>query len=54
MSLNLTKGREMIAYLAQQQMPLVKEGIDKMVPTLGKVAGVIAKGIKDGLKADDK
>lgn len=54
MYLNLIKGREMTAYLAQQQMPLAKEGIDKMAPTIGKAAGEIAKGIKDGLKDDDK
>lgn len=50
----LAFGRNISAYLAQQQMPLAKEGIDKMAPTIGKAAGEIAKGIKDGLKDDDK
>lgn len=45
--------REITAYTTQQVMPLAQEGIDKMAPTIGKAAGTIAKGIKDGLK-DDK
>jgi len=46
--------REITAYMAQQGMPIAKEGIDKMAPTIGKAAGTIAKGIKEGLKDDDK
>lgn len=54
MYLNLVKGREMTAYLAQQQMPLAKEGIEKMSPTAGKVAEEVTKGIKRGLKDENK
>lgn len=49
-----SKGREINAFMAQQQMPVVQEGIDKMAPTVGKAAGTIAKGIKEGLKDEDK
>lgn len=41
-----TKQREMLAYQAQQVMPVAQEGLEKMGPTLGKVA----KDIKDSLK----
>lgn len=54
MYLNLIKGREITAYLAQQQMPLAKEGIEKMSPTTGKVAEEVTKGIKRGLKEENK
>lgn len=48
------KRREILAFQAQQVMPVAKEGIDEMSPTIGKAAGEIAKGIKNGLKDDDK
>lgn len=48
-----TKRREILAFQAQQIMPVAQEGIDKMSPTLGKAAGTIAKGIKEGLKDED-
>lgn len=54
MYLSLIKGRETIAYFAQQQMPLAKEGIEKMSPTAGKVAEEVTKGIKRGLKDENK
>lgn len=41
--------REITAYTTQQVMPIAQEGIEKMAPTLGKAAGEIAKGIKEGL-----
>ena len=46
--------REITAYTTQQVMPVAQEGIDKMAPTIGKVAGTIAKGIKDGLKDEER
>ena len=64
-----TKQREILAYHAQQVMPVAKEGMEKVAPTLGKVGASIAKemapvygdiakeiskGIKDGLKDEDK
>ena len=64
-----TKQREILAYQAQQVMPIAKEGIEKVAPTIGKagasiakemapvygdIAKEISKGIKDGLKDEDK
>lgn len=46
--------REITAYTVQQTMPIAQEGIEKMAPTIGKAAGTIAKGIKDGLKDSEK
>ena len=43
------KQRHIVAFHAQQIMPVTKEGIDEMTPTIGKVAGEIAKNIKKGL-----
>lgn len=43
------KQRHIAAFQAQQVMPVAKEGIEEMAPTLGKAAGEIAKGIKKGL-----
>ena len=48
------KRREILAFTAQQVMPVAQEGIEKMSPTIGKAAGSVAeeitKGIKEGLK----
>ena len=46
--------REMAAFSTQQVMPVVKEGIDEISPTIGNAAGEIAKGIKKGLNDDKK
>lgn len=46
--------REITAYTTQQVMPVAKEGIKKMAPTIGDAAGTIAKGIKEGLSEDKK
>lgn len=55
--LSIIKRREIMAYTAQQVMPVAKEGIDKISPTIAKATGNIAKevtkGIKEGLK-DEK
>ena len=42
-------GREIIAFQAQQTIPVAKEGIEKMAPTAGVVVKEITKGIKEGL-----
>ncbi len=46
-------GREINAYMAQQQMPVVKEGAEKLAPTAGKVAKEITKGVKEGIDEVD-
>lgn len=46
--------REITAYTVQQTMPIAQEGIEKMAPTIGKAAGTIAKGIREGLKDSEK
>lgn len=64
-----TKGREIVAFHAQQIRPVAKEGIEKATPTIAKagatiakemgpaygaVAKEVAKGIKEGLKDEEK
>ena len=49
----LGNGRKISAYFAQQQMPVAKEGIEKMAPSVGVAAKEISKGIKEGLKDDN-
>lgn len=46
--------RQINAYFAQQSMPIAKEGIEKMAPSAGVAAKEIAKGIKEGLKDEEK
>ena len=46
-------GREITAYSAQQVMPVAKEGIEEMAPTVGYAAKEIAKGIKEGINEAD-
>ena len=50
----VAKGRHIIAFQTQQVMPVAKEEIDEMAPTIGNFAGEIAKGIKKGLNDDQK
>lgn len=45
------KRRHILAFGMQQTMPLAKEGIEKMAPTVGNAAGEIAKGITSGIKS---
>ena len=52
--LMFAKGRHILAFTTQQVMPVAKEGIDEMAPTIGNAAGEIAKGIKEGLKDEEK
>lgn len=47
------KGREITAFYTQQQIPIVKEGIEEMAPSIGNAAGEIAKGIKTGLNDEE-
>lgn len=47
-------GREISAFTAQQRMPIAKEGIEKMAPSVGTAAKEIAKGVKEGLKDENK
>ena len=35
-------------------MPVAKEGIEKMAPAVGNAAEEIARGIKEGLKDEEK
>ena len=49
-----SKGRQIYAFGAQQVMPVAKEGVDEMAPTIGKAAGEIAKGIKKGINEANK
>ena len=48
----VSKKREIQAFTIQQSMPVTKEAIDKMSPSMGKAAKEIAKGVKDGIKED--
>lgn len=50
----VSKGREIAAFTTQQTMPIAKEGIEEMAPTIGNAAEEIARGIKDGLKDDEE
>ena len=45
--------REMLAFSAQQVMPVAQEGAVKMAPTAGKVAKEVVKGVKEGLKEEE-
>ena len=47
-------GREIYAFYAQQQIPVAKEGIEEMAPSVGAAAKEIAKGIKDGINDEEK
>lgn len=51
---SFAKRRHILAFTAQQVMPVAKESMDEMAPTVGNFAGEIAKGIKKGLKDDEK
>ena len=42
--------RKILAFTAQQVMPVAKEGVEEMAPSIGKVAKEISKGIKEGTK----
>ena len=44
------KRRHILAFTTQQTMPIAKESIDEIAPTIGNAAGSIAKGITKGIK----
>ena len=50
----ISKRRELLAFSAQQVMPVAQEGIEKMAPTIGSAVGTmgkeLAKGMKEGLE----
>ena len=46
--------REITAFTTQQVMPVAKEGINEMAPTIGNAAGEIAKEIKKGINEANK
>lgn len=46
----MAKRRNIMAYHAQQSMPIIKETTEELAPTAGVVAKEVAKGIKEGLK----
>lgn len=63
-----TKRREIMAFQAQQVMPVAQEGMEKMAPSVakvgkavaeemapayGEIAKEIAKGVKEGMKDED-
>ena len=48
--LAFAKGRHILAFTTQQTMPVAKESIDEMAPTIGNAAGEIAKGVTKGIK----
>ena len=50
MALFVGHQREITAFMAQQQMPVAKEGIEKMAPTAGVAAKEISKGVVEGIE----
>ena len=50
----IAKRREILAFSAQQVIPVGKEIIEDVAPTVGNAASEIAKGIKQGLNDDEK
>ena len=52
--LTVASKREIYAFNAQQILPVNKEIIEEMTPTISDSAGMIAKGIKKGLNDDKK
>lgn len=48
------KRREILAFTAQQVIPVAQEGIDEIAPTIGNVAKEISKGIASGKKDVDE
>jgi len=49
-----SKRRNIMAYTMQQTIPVAQEGIEKMAPVYGKIAKEIGKGIREGMKEEDK
>ncbi len=54
MLMTMAHRREIIAFTTQQVVPVAKEGINEMSPTMGNAAREIAKGIKKGINEANK
>ena len=52
--LTVASRREIIAFTAQQTLPVEREMIDEMTPAVANSAGEIAKSVKKGLKEGEK
>ena len=48
------KRRHILAFEAQQVMPVAQEGIEKISPTIANAAGSIAKSISQGIAKGKK
>lgn len=46
-------GREINAFNAQQSIPIIKEGMENVAPSMRNTSKEIAKGIKEGLSEED-
>ncbi len=46
----IAKGRQILAFKTQQVMPIAKEGIEEITPTIEHAAGEIAKSVSTGIK----
>ena len=46
--------REISAYMTQQEMPVAKEGIEKISPSAGVAAKEISKGVVEGIEEAKK
>ena len=46
--------RSILAYQVQQIRPVAQEGIEKVAPSVGIAAKEITKGVKEGLKENEK
>lgn len=47
---SIAKRRSILAFTAQQTIPVVKEGMDEIAPNIGNVAKEISKGLAEGSK----
>lgn len=46
----VAKGRHILAFTMEQAMPVAKEGVSEMAPTMGKAATEFVKGVRKGMK----
>lgn len=49
----IAKRREIEAFNTQQSMPVAKEAVEEITPTIGKAAKEISKSVKKGLKDEE-
>lgn len=50
----IAKRRNVLAFTAQQTMPVAEEVMETMAPKVGNLAKEVAKGIKEGLSDDEQ